>query len=134
MEETHHGIIGRKIPASSLEELMKSMESLGNSVSIGCRLLNEEWQYTGTIVKYGLLDLTLERTDVDGYIKIYAIAENCGLRYIQKTDPNFTSDRYIEYFHKYNANPQVFFPLVFEIIDCYKTDDQYIWSEKYLYI
>lgn len=131
VEETHHGIIGRKIPASTFEELIDSMKSLGNSVSMGCNLITEEMICLGMLVKYGMLYLTFERTDQEGFIRIYALTETSGRNYFRKADPNI---KFETYYKKYTQNPELLFPLGFEIKDCCKTDNEYIWQDKYFYV
>ncbi len=131
IEETHHGVIGRKIPASTFEELMYSIKSVGNAVSMGCNLITEEMVCLGMLIKYGMSDLTYERTDQEGFIRIYALTEKLGFGHYRKKEPNITFETY---YKKYTQNPGLLFPLEFEIKDCCKTDNEHIWRDKYFYL
>ena len=69
-EETQQNLIGRKVSASSFNELIESISSLITTITPGCSLITEEYLCKGMIAKYGMLDLTYKIIDTEEFVRI----------------------------------------------------------------
>lgn len=131
-EETQQNLIGRKVSASSFNELIESISSLSSAISPGCSLITEEYLCKGMIAKYGMLDLTYKIIDAEEFVRIYARCNvNIGYRHARKTNPKINVSDYV---NEFVSKLDSFFPLEFVIMDCCITNDLWVWSEKYFYV
>ncbi|SDL62523.1 hypothetical protein SAMN05421823_10781 [Catalinimonas alkaloidigena] len=124
--------IGELITIDHYNDIEPKIRSLIDELTDNYVLSTDDNGIKGPLIKYGILDLTFKERGFQ-YLKVFGKGKELGYVPQSKKADNFNADDLQEYLSKYMNDIDSFFPIEIEIVDCCKTDNEWVWSEKYLY-
>lgn len=131
MEKTIKACLHQSFVILEIQQVEGLIRSLVPDLTEDYQLKTDEEGIKGTLVKYGLLDLTFENSSGQ-FILVFCEGENIGYR-MERKKPLENRLSVSDYMQKYLSNMELFLPVLVTIKDCCHTDDAFIWKETYFY-
>ncbi|MEH0152736.1 hypothetical protein V6R21_02310 [Limibacter armeniacum] len=85
-------------------------------------------------MKYGILDITFKKVGIQKFVKVFCNGEKVGY-YNQNFEESVNHKIDLNaYIHNFIRDIDQLFPIAIEVIDCCKTHNEWVWSEKHFYL